>query len=296
MLLVAIAATKTLSRQGSPSGVRSVASTTQPGSVLTPARTISLPQDMLSLTEVASLIPDRTLQLRGHAESLEKINGLGSNQRMVFDHLCGMVKGGLLVERPFDSTVDAPVTFNWNEETWIRVILGLVKSLVNRPVNPTDCWVSGASLSQGYPTVHVTPGAWSSAKGQGRRFYRFVNVPDVRVSVGKLSWAIGHPTVLSSFQSGDRETQADHLCENNCCFNPWHLHTATDQENKSRHFCRNGARALCQHDPKCIFASFATGLFLPCRNSDTLTALLHCYCKPGCKDANARVKESKITK
>lgn len=239
-------------------------------------------------------MPDRSIRLRGHAESLAKITGLSVSARLVFDHLSGMVKGGLLVERPFDGMMGASSTFNWNEETWIRVILGLVKSLANHPQSLADCWISSGALSQGYPTVHVTPGAWSSAKGQGRRFYRFDNVPDVRVTVGKLGWVIGHPTALSSYVSGSRETQTDHLCEQNLCFNPWHLHTANDQENKSRHYCRNGARFLCPHDPKCIFTSFLTGLLLPCRNSDTVAALAGCSCIPRCRESNARNKGSGV--
>lgn len=254
-----------------------------------PVRTVSLPQDNLTLVQIGAIVPDRTLRLCGHTESISKINGLSIHQRMVFDHLCGMVKGGLLVERPFDPTANAAVAFNWNEETWIRVILGLVKSLENKPRTANDCWLSGNKLSQGYPTVHVTPGGWSSAKGQGRRFYSFDNVPEVRVTVGKLGWAIGHPEVLLGHTSGSRETQADHLCEANRCFNPWHLHSATDQDNKSRHFCRFGARFLCPHLVKCVYTNLKTGLSIPCRNLDTATALGSCSCVPSCMDLTARI-------
>ena len=66
-----------------------------------------------------------------------------------------------------------------------------------------------------------------------------------------------------------------HLCSNSfpgywSCVNPNHLHREHISPNVARQRCQNGHAALCPCVPQCIFVNKESGVFLPCRNSETL--------------------------
>jgi hypothetical protein len=50
---------------------------------------------------------------------------------------CLLVKRGLLVESPLDGQALSK-RFNWSEETWLRVVLNLTKSLVDTVSQTVD--------------------------------------------------------------------------------------------------------------------------------------------------------------
>ena len=246
---------------------------------------MNLPQDGLPYVDIERLSHRASVVvMRGDAYLPKEAASLNQSQQYVWQHLRHMYKLMYMVMRPYnEAAADAP--FMFNEVTWGRIILGLAKGLENRPRGCQDCWHHGGRIdSSGYPQIRVTPGRIESRGNQGTRF--FSTVPETNrplVKVAKLAWVLGHPSKMDTYTVGDRSSQTDHQCESKLCFNPWHLSTATDQENKSRHYCRYGCAALCPHEPRCLFSDPTTGISLRCLNSTDAGALSGCTCSPSCQ-------------
>ena len=247
------------------------------------------PEDGMCFTSIKGMslaVPGVTL--RGDTLRLKSKGEFTQYQRMVYNALRYLYKQFYIRDRPYDVS-DPDEAFMFNEDTWQVLICHLAQSVDNKPRDAGDCWYSGAKCdADGYPRFHVRPGGVSdmgSGRGGGLRFHT-ESGRDRVVKAAKLAEILGHPLRAIGRRLGDRQLQTDHRCENIKCFNPWHLSVANSLENKSRFYCRYGARVMCPHAINCLFCDPSTGLALLCINSPSGATPAMCRCQPGCFDVD----------
>lgn len=168
----------------------------------------------------------------------------------------------------------------WNKETWSSIIERIVK--LTKPSNLNDCWLMPhvRQDKDGYPMLKVTHITYAFSEQQGTRKTRMKGTAQFETRVYRLLYALLHPDEATLLAQGKRQHQCAHRCKNSpqLCANPHHIVLLDDAANKDLDKCWNGLRALCPHDPPCIFTD-SQGRYLPCRNDPDI---LQCTCTPSC--------------
>lgn len=168
----------------------------------------------------------------------------------------------------------------WNKETWSSVIERVVQS--TKPSSLNDCWLMPNTRQDkdGYPMIKVTHFTYIFSAQQGTRKTKVEGTAQFETRVYRLLYALLHPDEATLLAQGKREHQCAHRCKHKpqLCVNPHHLVLLDDAANKDMDKCWNGLRALCPHNPPCIFTD-KQGKLLPCRNSPNV---VQCSCVPTC--------------
>lgn len=146
--------------------------------------------------------------------------------------------------------------------TWTKFIAATSDSIVNNPPDDKYCWFVLANKDDGYYEVKLS-------KDGSRNKYRATRLLYALVDPEKGYWAVA---------DRDQSLHCAHRCGRGkalrkgglVCINPFHATLVPSALNQDHKGCKYGCKALCPHDPKCLWTWHDTGAPKPCFNRSRL--------------------------
>jgi len=139
--------------------------------------------------------------------------------------------------------------------TWAGRLILLSKELVNNPRSTKDCWFVALPKSGGHQ-VTIGNKKTSSRQTHATLYALLIGKTKHLHKKGKGNSVHRHKCGHGSIGI----TPVDSIV----CINPWHIVHGTQADNRDDEGCKYGARALCPHDPPCIFTHVPSGKPKPC--------------------------------
>jgi Zinc-binding loop region of homing endonuclease len=155
--------------------------------------------------------------------------------------------------------------------TWSKLVRQIGKKIINHPQTDKDCWFVASNTNR-YHHTKISKSGSNNKKLTHR-----------------LLFVLAHPSKLDELEDDNKNTKR--VCAHRCgrgrqcrsglpiCINPFHLVLVSQKLNNDHKGCKYGCRALCPHEPKCIFTWHDDGTPKPCFNAPVLTK---CSCERTC--------------
>jgi len=158
-----------------------------------------------------------------------------------------------------DGELQMPISSNDGRVlTWNKTIASLAGKVCNEPHDEDDCWFVEANHSSTGNTKdkrdHMTKLSKNGSKNKW--------------SSHRILYLILHPDKHAILNDrSENKRLCLHVCghgkavtSNGClCINPYHIKLGDAKQNRHDERCGHSCRALCPHDPKCVFTWRDTG-------------------------------------